>query len=162
MHDQLGSFRSRTLAGRPLALPRDLRRPTLLLFAYRQHQQRDVDTWIRAVADDERIDVLEVPVLGRRWRPARALIDGGMASNMDQPTREQTMCVYTDVDRFRRRVLGTDSERVTAVLVSADGRIAWHALGPATAVSLAELVVAIGSLVEHEEQPDASADASWP
>lgn len=72
-----------TLAGRHVVVPDDFGGPTLLLFAYRQHQQRDVDTWIRSIPRVDDVRVLEVPVLGRRWLPARRFINGGMASNMD-------------------------------------------------------------------------------
>jgi len=139
VRDIIGSFASTTLAGRPLVVPDDLTGPTLLLFAYRQRQQRDLDTWIRSVAGDSTVRVLEVPVLGRRWLPGRRFIDGGMASNMDQATREQTMCLYTDVVAFRRDVLGVASSQVLAVLVDEHGRVRWHALGPAADAGVAGL-----------------------
>lgn len=146
MRRVIGRFDSTTLAGRPLAVPEDLDRPTLLLFAYEQRQQRDVDTWIRVVADPPAVAVLEVPVLGRRWMPVRRFIDGGMASNMDRTTREQTMCVYTDVAAFRRDVLGVDSTAVLAALVAPDGRVHWHALGPATPDGATELREVVDAL----------------
>lgn len=130
MHDVIGRFTSTTLAGAELAVPDDLPAPTLLLFAYRQRQQRDVDTWIAAVRGTG-VELLEVPVLGRQWLPGRRFIDGGMAANMDRSTREQTMCVYTSVAAFRRDVLGVSSSRVLAALVDRTGRVLWHALGPA-------------------------------
>jgi hypothetical protein len=142
----IGRFSSRTLAGVPLTVPDDLERPTLVCVAYRQQQQRDVDTWLAVVADDPRVDVLEVPVLGRRWLPGRRFIDGGMAANMDAATQAQTMCVYTDVAGFRRDVLGVTSEEVCAVLADADGRVHWSALGAATDTADAALRAAIDAL----------------
>ncbi len=139
----IGRFSSRTLAGRDLTVPDDLEVPTLLCFAYQQRQQGDVDTWLAVVADDDRVGVLEVPVLGRRWRPARAFIDGGMASNMDEATRSRTMCVYTDVDRFRSRVLGVDETEICAVLVGRDGQVAFSALGPVTPAAATALRAAL-------------------
>ena len=150
MRDVIGRFDSTTLAGRPLAVPDDLTGPTLLLFAYRQHQQRDVDTWIRSVPPGSGVRVLEVPVLGRRWLPGRRFIDGGMAANMDQATREQTMCVYTDVGRFRRDVLGVSSGQVLAVLVDAAGRVRWHASGPASDTGAARLRAAVTGLTDDD------------
>ncbi len=47
MHETIGRFRSTTLAGAELAVPDDLGIPTLMAFAYRQHQQRDADSWLR-------------------------------------------------------------------------------------------------------------------
>ena len=128
---------SRTLAGRELTVPDGLDGPTLLLVAFRQEQQRDVDTWIAAVPDGAGVSLLEVPVLARRWRPARRFIDGGMASNMDQRTREQTMC---------RDVLGSSSTDVHALLVDADGRVEWRTTGPATAAGVTALTAAIDRL----------------
>ncbi len=153
MRTTIGRFASTTLAGRPLVVPDDLDRPTLLLFAYQQRQQGDVDTWIAAVAGDSGLAVLEVPVLGRRWLPARRFIDGGMASNMDRATREQTMCVYTDVAMFRRDVLGVDSSSVLAALVDATGRVRFQALGRATDAAAVRLRDAI-----REAEGDGSAD----
>lgn len=146
MHDQLGSFRSTSLAGVEMAIPADLAGPTLVVFAYRQHQQADVDTWIRVVSDDDRVRVLEVPLLGRKWLPTRRFIDGGMASGMDAQTRRQTMCVYTDVARFQREVLGVTSGEVLATLVDAAGTVHWHALGPAGPADAAGLQAAVEAL----------------
>jgi hypothetical protein len=144
----IGRFASTTLAGEPLAVPDDLGGPALLLFAYRQRQQRDVETWIRSVPDNAAIQILEVPVLGRRWLPVRRFIDGGMASNMERATREQTMCVYTDVAAFRRNVLGVGSRRVLAVLVDPGGHVRWHAIGPASEAGARELRRAVAEAVE--------------
>lgn len=138
MRDVIGRFSGTTLAGRRRTLPDDLARPTLLAFAYRQRQQPDVESWLAVVQGDE-VDVLEVPLLGRRWMPARRFINGGMAANMDLPTREQTMCVYTDVGAFRRDVLGVRSRKVLACLVHPGGEVAWHALGPSDDTAAADL-----------------------
>ncbi len=145
MRDVIGRFSSTTLAGVSLAVPHDLTGPTLLLFAYRQRQQRDVDTWI-AAARGSGVRLLEVPVLGRRWLPGRRFIDGGMAANMDQPTREQTMCVYTHVAAFQRDVLGVSSRQVLAALVDEVGRVCWHGLGPADDADVVTLRARIADL----------------
>lgn len=144
MNERLGRFSSTTLAGEDLTLPDDLDGMALIVVAYQQRQQPDVDSWLAALGDAD-VRFLEVPVLGRRWLPAKLFINGGMASNMDQRTRERTMCVYTDVDRFRRDVLGTASEEVAAVLVEADGTVHWSSTGPATTESAAALRSAIRS-----------------
>jgi hypothetical protein len=145
VHPTIGRFASRTLAGDDLALPDDLDGPALLLFAYRQDQQSDVETWLPAVPPDGSVRVLEVPVLGRRWLPGRRFIDGGMASNMDETTRRQTMCVYTDVAGFRRDVLGVDTTEILAALVTDAGAVRWHATGPATRETTAALRSAIAA-----------------
>ena len=139
MRDRIGTFDSTTLAGEPLTVPGGLAGLTLVCVAYRQWQQRDVDGWLAAVAGDDRVEVLEVPVLGRRWLPGRRFIDGGMAANMDATTRARTMCVYTDVAGFRRDVLGVDSDAVCAVLTDPSGAVHWSALGPTTPADVADL-----------------------
>ncbi|MFT6943385.1 MAG: hypothetical protein ACJA2F_001587 [Nitriliruptoraceae bacterium] len=146
MHPRIGRFTSTTLAGDVLRIPGDLGRPTLLVFAYERMQQGDVESWIQAVAGSNPLRVLEVPVLGRRWLPGRRAINGGMASQMDRTTREQTMCVYTNVAAFRRDVLGVTSTEILAALVTPDGTVRWHAIGPADNAGAAALRAAVAEL----------------
>lgn len=149
MHQRIGRFTSTTLAGDALRIPGDLGRPTLLVFAYERLQQRDVESWIHAVAGSDQLRVLEVPVLSRRWLPGRRAINGGMASQMDRTTREQTMCVYTNVTAFRRDVLGVTSTEILAALVTPDGTVRWHATGPADNAGAAALRAAVAELAGH-------------
>ncbi len=134
----------RSLLGDEVRLPAGLpAERTLVLLAFRQRQQGQVDRWIdRAVRDlgvpaspleagfDGARAVIEVPCLGRRWRPARGLIDGGMASSIAQPPiLARTITVYGDVGRILRAIGAASVDSVQARVVGRDGAILAAAEG---------------------------------
>jgi hypothetical protein len=109
----------------------------LLLIAFRQWQQRDVDTWVptaRALADEyPGFRVYELPVISKLYRPVAGLIDGGMRSGIPDPdVRDMTITIYLDRKRFMKS-LGIDSAgEIVPMLVKPDGRILWRTTGPMT------------------------------
>jgi hypothetical protein len=141
---RLVAVEGRALDGTPFRLPSQLPAdPTLVVLAFKQRQQADVDLWIELAVElgvpasplgaDEpmRTAVIEVPVLGRRYLPARRLIDGGMSSGIGDPVvLARTITVYTDPVAFRRRCGVTTDEDVTAMLTGRDGSVSFHAVGP--------------------------------
>lgn len=146
-------LRTRALDGTPRELPRDLpAERTLVLLAYRQRHQRDVDGWIALVVSDGvpptprgaagvlRTAVIEVPFLSGRWRPARRLIDGGMARGIaDRDVLARTLTAYGAPARHRRACglggrRGAGGRAVEALVVDREGEVHWHASGPAPAV----------------------------
>jgi hypothetical protein len=134
----------RALDGTLVELPGQLPgRRTVVVLAFRQRQQRDVDRWIDlAVAlgvtatplgatGPLATAVVEVPVLGRRYLGARRFIDGGMAASIADPAvLARTITVYTDPAAFRRRCGVTTADEVTVLLVDRDGVATWHRTGP--------------------------------
>lgn len=134
----------RSLAGEELLLPRDLPAPlTLVVCAFRQWQQGLVDEWIAWAVDvagvapsplgldpGARAVVVEVPVLGRRYRPARRVIDGGMAASIRVPAvLARTLTAYTDVAAFCRAAGITSTETVHPMVVRRDGAVLAHVAG---------------------------------
>ncbi|MGI9117427.1 MAG: hypothetical protein ACR2JV_07310, partial [Gaiellales bacterium] len=126
------------LDGTRLQLPAELpARRTLVLLAFRQRQQAQVDRWTaRAVAElgipattlglaaDAPTAVIEVPCLGRRWRPARRVIDGGMASSIADPAiLARTVTVYADVGAILRALGATGPALVQARVVERSGAV---------------------------------------
>ena len=97
--------------------PDDLAGQTnILLLAFKQHHQRDIDGWIDAPAPrgvttspphDEKgraIDttvplvLYEIPMIGARWQPVRQFIDGGMATSIRVPSvLARTVTVYGQI-----------------------------------------------------------------
>lgn len=139
----------RSLAGDDLVLPRDLPAPlTLVVCAFRQWHQRLVDDWIAWAVDEvgvapsplgldpaARSAVVEVPVLSRRYRPARRFIDGGMATGIGVPeVLARTLTAYADVAGFADAA-GIASTRTIAAMVvrRPDGAVLAHASGPPSA-----------------------------
>ena len=157
---RLAALRTRALDGTLRRLPGELpAERTLVLLAYRQRHQRDVDAWIaRAVAmgvpstprghvGPMRIAVVEVPFLSARWLPVRRLIDGGMAQGIADPdVLARTLTAYGAPAAHRRAcglvgagagpgaggssADGADGAEVEALVVDRSGAVHWHASGP--------------------------------
>lgn len=127
---------------------------TLLLVAFRQRQQADVNTWLgpasEIAAENPDFAYFEVPMIGLRYRPARSFIDGGMRSGITDPdVRATTVTAYQRVSRFTEP-LGVDgTDDIVALLVDASGVIRWSALGalddPQTADELRAAVTRLTS-----------------
>jgi hypothetical protein len=148
--ERFARLRTRALDGTDRLLPDELpAERTLVLIAYRQRHQRDVDAWIalavglgvpatpRGEAAPMATAVVEVPFLRARWRPVRPLIDGGMARGIADPdVLARTLTAYGAPARHRRATgLGRAPVRVRAseveaLVVGRDGRVHWRASGP--------------------------------
>ncbi len=150
----------RSLAGAELVLPRDLpAQRTLVICAFRQWQQRVVDSWIEWAVRDAAVAgsplgldpeasaaVVEVPVLGRRYRPARRFIDGGMASGIRVPdVLARTLTAYTDVSAFCRAAGTTSTATVAVLVVLRNGTVLAHVPGPPEPPSRAHVARALGA-----------------
>ena len=138
------ALRGVSLLGEEVRLPAELPAwRTLVLCAFRQRQQAPVDRWIaRAVdelgvaptplglAPDAATAVVEVPCLGRRWRPARRLIDGGMASSIGDPAiLARTITVYGDVGAILAALGASGPDEVQARVVERNGAVVAAAAG---------------------------------
>ena len=155
---RLASAEGRALDGTEYRLPAGLpAERTLVVLAFWQRQQADVDRWIDlavslgvpgsplAAPEPRATAVIEVPVLGRRYLPARRFIDGGMATAIRDPAvLARTITVYTAPAAYRRRCGIPTADQVTAMLVDREGNAAFQALGPPTAGHLDELTTALG------------------
>ena len=116
----------------------------LLLIAFRQWQQRQVDTWV-PVADDlaatyPHFRAYELPVISRAYRPVARYIDGGMRAGIPDPdVRDATITLYINRSDFLR-TLGIASVRsIVPMLVRPSGEILWRTEGPRAPLAEAEL-----------------------
>lgn len=134
--------RGRSLAGSELDVPDDLAGETnILLLAFKQHHQRDIDGWIDALGNagvstspphDERgraldadvpLVLYEIPMIGARWQPVRGFIDGGMASSIRVPSvLARTVTVYGQIGQVEDALGLPDRAQVYAVVERA-GRV---------------------------------------
>jgi hypothetical protein len=141
------TLRGTSLLGDDIALPAGLpAERTLVLCAFKQHQQAQVDRWIeRAVrelnvaatplglGEDAATAVIEVPCLGRKWRPVRRFIDGGMASSIAQPPiLARTITVYGDVGAILMALDVPNADHVQARVVRRSGEMLAAAAGEPT------------------------------
>jgi hypothetical protein len=138
--------RGRALDGTRYALPSELPgERTVVILAFRQHHQSDVDRWIELAVElgvpasplgrAQPMDtaVIEVPLLRRAWLPLRRAIDGGMAAGIADPVvLARTITVYADPMAFLR-ACGLETPdagaQVEVMLVGRDGTILWATRG---------------------------------
>lgn len=148
----------RSLTGTHWTLPHDLPVPrTLVVCAFKQCHQRLVDEWIewavreagvaptpRGLAPGTQTLVIEVPVLGRRYRPARGFIDGGMTAGIRVPdVLARTFTAYTDVRAFCAGAGIETAETVTAFVLEPDGAVLARVTGPVDGARCAEVAQAL-------------------
>lgn len=120
----------------------------LLLVAFQQRQQGDVDTWLPLArelgASHPGLRTYELPVISRGYRLVSGMIDGGMRAGIPDPeVREATITLYIDKGRFRRALAIDTEEEISVLLVDRSGRVLWRAGGPLQETSAAGLRAAI-------------------
>ena len=136
-----GSSLSQTPHRLPGTLEGDV---NLLLIAFRQWQQRDVDTWV-PLADElssqfAHFRAYELPVISQVYRPVSGFIDGGMRGGIpDEAVRAATITLYINRGAFLRE-LGIDSvSEIVPMLVTPEGEILWRTTGRYTPDADAEV-----------------------
>ena len=155
----------RSLQGTDLRLPADLpARRTLLLLAFRQWQQQEVDAWLALAdqagwsadltvpADDRPFAAIEVPCISRRWGPTRRFIDGGMAASIRVPAvLARTWTAYTDVGRVQRALDIADGEHIWVGVLTRSGEVLEIARGTPTDRSFEVIAAAMGAAQESAD-----------
>lgn len=137
---------ARTLNEEPLVLPVDLPGArTLLLIAFKQEQQFDVDTWIDGLAlRSASIPWLELPVVPNYGAIFRWYLDNAMRSGIRElSARGRVVTIYTDTAAFRANLAMPSDDRIYALVVTRSGRIIERAEGRYTAGKAAPLLAAL-------------------
>ncbi len=142
------SISGSNLEGQHFDLPRafagDL---TLVMIAFQQWQQMQVNGWlpaIKALARQYPLRYYELPTLPR-WDPLRQwLLNNGMRAGIpDKHTRETTITLYTDLQRFCRALDIPDLDALQVMLLDRAGQVLWRARGDVSPDKLAGLTTAI-------------------
>lgn len=147
---QFPNVTGRNLEGRTLRLPADFAgERTVVLVAFRQRQQREVDSWMPELnarrAADAGLAVYEIPTLSSGWTPLRGWIDGGMARGIkSQEVREVTVTLYIDKGPFKEALSIASESTIHLLLLDREGRVTFRTTGPATAEGIAALRRALG------------------
>lgn len=146
---------ARTLLGEPVALPADLpARRTIVIAAFLQPQQALADRWIDALvavgipasplnlAPTAQAALIELPVLPKRYRLVRGLIDGGMRRGIGvESVLARTWTLYTDVEKFRRQ-LDIPSPRVEVLVTTRLGEVIDRASGEPSELAVNRITAA--------------------
>jgi hypothetical protein len=143
----------RNLAGDTITLPgAALGKKTLVVMAYRQATQPQVDTWLKPwnarMQGKPGVAGYEIPMIKGFYKPFRGWIDGGMASALPRTVWEQVVTYYGSWDAYLPALGVKDTQLAYVYLLDAQGLIRWTHIGPADEASLAALFLAVEGLGE--------------
>lgn len=138
---------SENLNGDAVTLPDNLAgNPGLVLVAFKQRQQINVNTWLDQLetieAGIDGVRVIETPTIsGKRWGWMAGFIDNGMRSGIpDLEARARTITLFTDVGEFRE-ALGLESvDTIYGVLLDEQSRVVDVVEGDFTDEKLQRLI----------------------
>ena len=106
----------------------------LLLIAFLQKQQADVDTWLKPLPSiakaHPKMRYYELPTIKGMNRMVRWFINNGMRGGIsDKDQRARTITLYIDKEPFKKS-LGLGSEdQIYAVLIDKSGKVIWKEAG---------------------------------
>ena len=121
-----------------LSLPQDFQGElNLVLIAFQQWQQTQVDTWIpfaRQLEDSHPgVRYYELPTIRELNVLARTFINEGMRAGLpDQTVRERTITLYLDKDEFRQALQLPHEDHIYALLLDSEGQVLWRSEGAFT------------------------------
>ena len=133
---QLPPVATKDLNGVRRTLPNG--RLNVLLIAYQQWQQLEVNSWVPALQSLERrhdeLSYYELPVVGEMDVFRRRSLDFFMRRGIpDRQVRSRTLTFYTDAAGFRAPLGIPDEDHIAVVLVDGDGLVLWRGSGPHSA-----------------------------
>ena len=118
-----------------LNLPQDFEgQVNILLVAFQQWQQGEVNTWIPSVQELEAaypaLRYYELPTIRPLNRLAQAFINGGMRAGIpDRLARQRTITLYLDKDAFRQALDLPDEEHIYVLVIDDAGNVLWRERG---------------------------------
>lgn len=129
-----------------VTLPDDLAgSPALVLVAYKQKQQTNVNTWLDRMDEIETaipgVQIIETPTISRgKWGWMAGFIDGGMRSGIPSTeARARTITLYTDVSLFNQALMIDSTDTIYAVLLDTEGEVVKVVEGDFTPAKLGTL-----------------------
>lgn len=128
-------LKASNLAKKEMTLPRDFAGQwNLVLIAFLREQQKDVDTWLKALPgiqkDHSGLAYYELPTIKKMSGMTRWFIDTGMRGGIpDQQQRARTITLYIDKEPFRRALTLPAEDRIYALLLNKAGEVVWRAEG---------------------------------
>jgi hypothetical protein len=146
---QFPSVTGSNLQRRKLDLPEGFEGElNLVLIAFQQWQQRQVDTWIPFVKQFEEahsaLRYYELPTIQRLNALARTFINEGMRAGIPDPVaRERTITLYVDKNAFKQALQLPREDDIYVLLLDREGRVLWRAEGSFTQEKGESLVAAV-------------------
>lgn len=126
------------LQRKKLALPQDFQGElNLVMIAFQQWQQTQVDTWIPFARQLEEtysgVRYYELPTIQRLNALARTFVNEGMRAGIPNPVaRERTITLYLDKDEFRQALQLPHEDNIYVLLLDRQGQVLWWVEGAFT------------------------------
>ncbi len=146
---QFPSVTGSNLQRRKLDLPEGFEGElNLVLIAFQQWQQSQVDTWIPFAKQLEEAHpafrYYELPTIQRLNALARTFINEGMRAGIPDPVaRERTITLYIDKSAFKQALQLPREDDIYVLLLDRRGRVLWRAEGSFTQEKGESLVAAV-------------------
>ena len=130
---RMPAMTAENLNERSLALPAELpAERTLVLIAFTQEQQADVDTWVKGLdLTSGRVPWMELPVIAPQNAFVRGMIGAGMRRDIrDAAIRERVVPLFVDPVGLRRALdLIGDDRQIYAIVFDRTGRVLGQVQG---------------------------------
>jgi hypothetical protein len=144
------------LQRKKLRLPQDFQGElTLVLIAFQQWQQTQVDTWLpfarQLEETDPRVRYYELPTIQRLNALSRTFVNEGMRAGIPDPiARERTITLYLDKSAFRQALQLSHEDDIYVLLLDGQGKVLWRAEGAFTPEKGESLAAAVRG-GQHDE-----------
>jgi hypothetical protein len=125
---QLPSIVGKSLNSEVVHIPQDFAgKSTLLLFAYKQDTQFDIDRWLIGLdMTKTKIDVYEIPTIeGMFPRMFSTFIDNGMRSGIPKELWKGVITVYKDGELVQKFTGNQQANNARVVLLNKSGEIVF-------------------------------------
>jgi hypothetical protein len=135
----------KNLNGQQFNLPTDfVGQYNIVLVAFEQNDQYDVDTWVPAVrelvAEYPQVSYYELPVAGETNIVGRTMLDYWMRTGISDPVaRAVTITLYIPRESFTQALNLTDAKRIYTLLVDDSGQVLWQTEGRYTEAKFHDL-----------------------
>jgi hypothetical protein len=123
------------LQRKKLNLPQDFEgQQNLVLIAFQQWQQSQVDTWLPFARQLEEthpgVRYYELPTIRRLNALSRTFVNEGMRAGIPDPVaRERTITLYLDKNAFRQALQLPGEDDIYVLLLDSQGTVLWQAEG---------------------------------
>ena len=129
----------------------------LVLIAFQQWQQAQVDTWLPFARQLEEshpsMRYYELPTIRQLNALARTFINEGMRAGIPNPVaRERTITLYVDKHSFRDALSIAGEDDIHVLLVDKQGKVLWREVGVFTPQKGQSLAAAVRGVDHHEDE----------
>jgi hypothetical protein len=151
------TIRGDNLSGKHMTLPHDFEgRLNIVIVAFFREQQLLVDSWKPVLEELRRkhpdLRAYELPTIGKGYILMKWIIENGMRSGIkDSDTRDHTITLYTNTQKFRRELDLPTDRAIYLMLVDSKGVVRWKTTGSMTAIGADSLKEAVDSLLILKE-----------